>query len=46
LIGSGITASILYMALERAGAKNLAVYDGSWTEYASQKDAIIIKQHK
>ncbi|KAG1312963.1 hypothetical protein G6F61_001653 [Rhizopus arrhizus] len=44
--GSGITASILYMALERAGAKNLAVYDGSWTEYASQKDAIIIKQHK
>lgn len=41
--GSGITASILFMALERAGAKNLAVYDGSWTEYASRNDAIIIK---
>lgn len=31
------------MALERAGAKNLAVYDGSWTEYAGRNDAIIIK---
>ncbi|KAI8379518.1 Rhodanese-like domain-containing protein [Radiomyces spectabilis] len=41
--GSGITASILYLALERAGAKHLAVYDGSWTEYADQKDSIIVK---
>ncbi|KAI8886083.1 Rhodanese-like protein [Backusella circina FSU 941] len=43
--GSGITASILYLALERIGAKNLAVYDGSWTEYAAKPDAIIIKDH-
>lgn len=42
--GSGITASILYLALERIGAKHLAVYDGSWTEYAGQKDAIIVKK--
>jgi thiosulfate/3-mercaptopyruvate sulfurtransferase len=44
-IGSGITASILYLALERIGAKDLAVYDGSWTEYAAKPDAIIIKDH-
>ncbi|KAI9475434.1 MAG: Rhodanese-like domain-containing protein [Benjaminiella poitrasii] len=41
--GSGITASILYLALERIGAQHLAVYDGSWTEYALKKDSIIIK---
>ncbi|KAG1472520.1 hypothetical protein G6F56_001491 [Rhizopus delemar] len=41
--GSGITASILYLALERAGAQSLAVYDGSWTEYAGKEDAIITK---
>lgn len=43
IIGSGITASILYLALERIGAKHLAVYDGSWTEYAGKSDAIIVK---
>lgn len=42
-IGSGITASILYFALERAGAKNVAVYDGSWTEYADKPDSVILK---
>lgn len=42
--GSGITASILYFALDRIGAKHVAVYDGSWTEYAAQKDAIIVKK--
>ena len=41
--GSGITASILYLALERIGAQNLAVYDGSWTEYAGKSDALINK---
>ncbi|GAN05060.1 3-mercaptopyruvate sulfurtransferase [Mucor ambiguus] len=41
--GSGITASILYLALERIGARKLAVYDGSWTEYAAKGDALIIK---
>jgi thiosulfate/3-mercaptopyruvate sulfurtransferase len=42
--GSGITASILYLALERIGARRLAVYDGSWTEYAGKDDAIIVKK--
>jgi thiosulfate/3-mercaptopyruvate sulfurtransferase len=31
------------MALERIGAHKLAVYDGSWTEYAGKEDAIIVK---
>jgi thiosulfate/3-mercaptopyruvate sulfurtransferase len=26
--GSGVTASILYVAFEQAGAKNVSVYDG------------------
>ncbi|KAI9249314.1 Rhodanese-like domain-containing protein [Sporodiniella umbellata] len=37
--GSGITASILYFALERLGAQNVSVYDGSWTEYAGKEGA-------
>ncbi|RUS18141.1 Rhodanese-like domain-containing protein [Endogone sp. FLAS-F59071] len=44
--GSGITASILYLALERAGAKSIAVYDGSWTEYAgksAEEGTVIVK---
>ncbi|KAJ2515067.1 hypothetical protein GGI11_003876 [Coemansia sp. RSA 2049] len=34
--GSGVTASVLYVALLTAGVPkdNLTVYDGSWTEYA------------
>ncbi|PVZ98846.1 hypothetical protein BB558_005147 [Smittium angustum] len=33
--GSGVTAACLYVALKRAGANNIAVYDGSWAEYGS-----------
>ncbi|MBJ2173023.1 sulfurtransferase [Aureibaculum sp. A20] len=33
--GSGITACILALGAEVAGYKNLAVYDGSWTEWGS-----------
>lgn len=33
--GSGITACILALALERIGKNDHAVYDGSWTEWGS-----------
>jgi len=36
--GSGVTASVLALALHLAGAPRVAVYDGSWTEWASQHD--------
>ena len=36
--GSGITAAILFLALEVVGAKNLALYDGSWSEWGSRDD--------
>lgn len=33
--GSGITACILALGAEISGYKNIAVYDGSWTEWGS-----------
>ncbi|KAI9145861.1 Rhodanese-like domain-containing protein [Paraphysoderma sedebokerense] len=41
--GSGVTASIVLLALEEAGAKNVALYDGSWAEYASKAGSTIVK---
>jgi thiosulfate/3-mercaptopyruvate sulfurtransferase len=34
--GSGITACAVTLGLEVAGAQQVAVYDGSWTEWGSQ----------
>jgi thiosulfate/3-mercaptopyruvate sulfurtransferase len=36
--GSGITASVLALALHRIGRPDIAVYDGSWTEWAGRSD--------
>lgn len=40
--GSGVTAATLKLALEQAGAKDVILYDGSWTEWASRDDTEIV----
>jgi thiosulfate/3-mercaptopyruvate sulfurtransferase len=37
--GSGISAAIVMLALEKIGARQLSLYDGSWTEWGRQADA-------
>ncbi len=41
--GSGITAAVLALGLERCGVPNVPLYDGSWAEYAQQPEAVIVK---
>ncbi|MGH7279481.1 MAG: rhodanese-like domain-containing protein, partial [Candidatus Rokuibacteriota bacterium] len=36
--GSGITASVLALALYLVGRHDAAVYDGSWTEWGGRQD--------
>jgi len=36
--GSGVTAAVLALGLYRAGHRNAAVYDGSWSEWGLQGD--------
>lgn len=39
--GSGVTAAILTLGLTILGARDLALYDGSWSEWASREDTEI-----
>jgi thiosulfate/3-mercaptopyruvate sulfurtransferase len=41
--GSGVTAAVVSLALELAGAETLSLYDGSWAEYAQRPEAVIEK---
>ena len=41
--GSGITASVLAFALHRLGREDVAVYDGSWTEWGGRDDTPVEK---
>ncbi|MGB8813319.1 MAG: 3-mercaptopyruvate sulfurtransferase [Paracoccaceae bacterium] len=41
--GSGITAAILDLALERIGHRNHALYDGSWAEWGMYEDLKVAK---
>jgi thiosulfate/3-mercaptopyruvate sulfurtransferase len=39
--GSGVTAAVVALGLELAGATSVTLYDGSWSEYAQQPSAVI-----
>lgn len=39
--GSGVSAAVILLALQRIGRDDVALYDGSWAEYASMPDAEI-----
>jgi thiosulfate/3-mercaptopyruvate sulfurtransferase len=40
--GSGVTASVLALALARLGAWRTAVYDGSWSEWGALDDTPVV----
>lgn len=43
--GSGVTAAVLALGLERCGAPEVRLYDGSWAEYAQRPDVVIVAEN-
>jgi thiosulfate/3-mercaptopyruvate sulfurtransferase len=43
--GSGVTAAVIALGLEVAGAQYVSLYDGSWAEYAQQPESVIEKNN-
>jgi thiosulfate/3-mercaptopyruvate sulfurtransferase len=43
--GSGVTAAVVALGLEIAGARQVNLYDGSWAEYAQHPDAVIEREN-
>jgi thiosulfate/3-mercaptopyruvate sulfurtransferase len=41
--GSGVTAAVIALGLEVAGATQVSLYDGSWAEYGAHPEAVIEK---
>lgn len=41
--GSGVTACVLALGLEQIGARKVAIYDGSWSEWGLQGDTPVEK---
>jgi thiosulfate/3-mercaptopyruvate sulfurtransferase len=44
--GSGVTAAILWLALDAIGKPPASLFDGSWTEWASRSDLPIASEKK
>jgi thiosulfate/3-mercaptopyruvate sulfurtransferase len=40
--GSGVSAALLALALARIGREDVAVYDGSWTEWGGRADTPVV----
>jgi thiosulfate/3-mercaptopyruvate sulfurtransferase len=43
MCGSGVTACVLALAMDRIGVRGVKIYDGSWTDWANRKSAPIRK---
>ena len=41
--GSGVTAAVLALGLARIGREDVAVYDGSWTEWGGRTDTAVVR---